>query len=96
MGGAKSLARTAPLRGRAARAGLRALDGTDSGGHREVIITERIEDMFVVGGFNRPRTEIERLVAAHPLIGPAAWVGMHAPDKMLAHASVFTLSRYAG
>ncbi|WP_175833410.1 hypothetical protein [Burkholderia cenocepacia] len=52
--------------------------------------------MFVVGGFNRPRTEIERLSAAHQLIGPAARVGVHAPDKMLAHASVFTLSRYAG
>ncbi|RQV63601.1 hypothetical protein DF020_02095 [Burkholderia cenocepacia] len=59
-------------------------------------ITERIEDMFIVGGFNRPTTEIERLFAAHPLIGPAARVGVRAPDKMLAHASVFTLSRYAG
>ncbi|GAU04172.1 hypothetical protein BSLA_02f1611 [Burkholderia stabilis] len=28
-------ARAAPLRGRAAPAGLQALDGTDSGGHRE-------------------------------------------------------------
>ncbi|MDR8030710.1 hypothetical protein KPA93_11715 [Burkholderia cenocepacia] len=52
--------------------------------------------MFVVGGFNRPRTEIERLSAAHRLSGPVARVGVHAPDKMLAHASVFTLSRYAG
>ncbi|WP_185723239.1 hypothetical protein [Burkholderia cenocepacia] len=52
--------------------------------------------MFIVGGFNRPTTEIERLFAAHPLIGPAARVGVHAPDKMLAHASVFTLARYAG
>ncbi|WP_185737265.1 hypothetical protein [Burkholderia cenocepacia] len=46
--------------------------------------------------FHRPRTEIERLSAAHRLIGPVARVRVHALAKMLAHASVFTLSRYAG
>ncbi|EPZ87826.1 hypothetical protein BURCENK562V_C3759 [Burkholderia cenocepacia K56-2Valvano] len=34
IGGAK-VRQAAPLRGRAARAGRRALDGTDSAGHRE-------------------------------------------------------------
>ncbi len=52
--------------------------------------------MFIVGGFNRPPTENKWLFAAHQPIGPVARVGVHAPDKMLAHASVFTLSRYAG
>ncbi|WDD92150.1 FadD3 family acyl-CoA ligase [Burkholderia sp. FERM BP-3421] len=44
-------------------------------------ITDRIKDMFIVGGFNCYPAEIERLLAAHPAIAQVALVG--APDARL-------------
>ncbi|PSJ28552.1 fatty acid--CoA ligase [Streptosporangium nondiastaticum] len=44
-------------------------------------ITDRVGDMFVVGGFNVYPAEVERLLARHPGIAEAAVVGV--PDQRL-------------
>ncbi|MFM0503350.1 FadD3 family acyl-CoA ligase [Paraburkholderia caffeinilytica] len=44
-------------------------------------ITDRIKDMFIVGGFNCYPAEIERLFSAHPAVAQVALVGM--PDARL-------------
>ena len=44
-------------------------------------ITDRLKDMFIVGGFNCYPAEIERLLAAHPAIAQVAVVGV--PDARM-------------
>jgi acyl-CoA synthetase (AMP-forming)/AMP-acid ligase II len=44
-------------------------------------ITDRLKDMFVVGGFNAYPAEIERVLATHPGIAESAVVGV--PDERL-------------
>ena len=44
-------------------------------------ITDRIKDMYVVGGFNAYPAEIEQLLATHPAVAEAAVVGV--PDERL-------------
>ncbi|HEY2809061.1 MAG TPA: FadD3 family acyl-CoA ligase [Steroidobacteraceae bacterium] len=44
-------------------------------------ITDRMKDVFIVGGFNCYPAEIERLLAEHPAIGQAAVIGV--PDERL-------------
>jgi len=44
-------------------------------------ITDRLKDMFIVGGFNAYPAEIENELVAHPAISQAAVVGM--PDQRL-------------
>ena len=44
-------------------------------------ITDRLKDMFIVGGFNCYPAEIERLMAAHPDIAQIAVVGV--PDERM-------------
>ncbi|WP_153099527.1 FadD3 family acyl-CoA ligase [Paraburkholderia hayleyella] len=44
-------------------------------------ITDRIKDLFIVGGFNCYPAEIEHLFAAHPAIAQVALVGV--PDQRL-------------
>jgi len=44
-------------------------------------ITDRLKDMFIVGGFNVYPAEIEQVLATHPAVGQAAVVGM--PDERL-------------
>jgi acyl-CoA synthetase (AMP-forming)/AMP-acid ligase II len=44
-------------------------------------ITDRLKDMFIVGGFNAYPAEIEQALGAHPSIGQVAVVGM--PDERL-------------
>jgi acyl-CoA synthetase (AMP-forming)/AMP-acid ligase II len=44
-------------------------------------ITDRLKDMYVVGGFNAYPAEIERLLAGHPAIADCAVVGV--PDDRL-------------
>jgi HIP---CoA ligase len=44
-------------------------------------VTDRIKDMFIVGGFNCYPAEIERLFAAHPAVAQIAVVGV--PDERL-------------
>ncbi|WGS54030.1 FadD3 family acyl-CoA ligase [Paraburkholderia sp. D15] len=44
-------------------------------------ITDRIKDMFIVGGFNCYPAEIERLFSAHPAVAQVALIGV--PDARL-------------
>jgi acyl-CoA synthetase (AMP-forming)/AMP-acid ligase II len=44
-------------------------------------ITDRLKDMFIVGGFNVYPAEIEQLIARHPKVSEAAAVGV--PDERL-------------
>ncbi len=44
-------------------------------------ITDRIKDLFIVGGFNAYPAEIENLLLAHPLIAQVAVVGV--PDQRM-------------
>lgn len=44
-------------------------------------VTDRLKDMFVVGGFNVYPAEVERLIAEHPAVADVAVVGM--PDARL-------------
>jgi acyl-CoA synthetase (AMP-forming)/AMP-acid ligase II len=44
-------------------------------------ITDRIKDMFVVGGFNAYPAEIENVIATHPAVGQVAVIGV--PDHRL-------------
>src|SRR5438552_3820761 len=46
-----------------------------------VRITDRLKDMFIVGGFNAYPAEIEGELLAHPGVAQAAVVGM--PDERL-------------
>jgi HIP---CoA ligase len=51
----------------------------DAGGNLR--ITDRLKDMFIVGGFNVYPAEVEQLVARHPKVSEAAAVGV--PDDRL-------------
>src|SRR5262249_18097533 len=44
-------------------------------------ITDRLKDMYTVGGFNAYPAEIERILARHPLVADSAVVGV--PDPRL-------------
>ncbi|MBL1099416.1 FadD3 family acyl-CoA ligase [Streptomyces coffeae] len=44
-------------------------------------ITDRVKDMFIVGGFNAYPAEIERLIARHPDVADVAVIGI--PDPRL-------------
>lgn len=44
-------------------------------------ITDRLKDMFIVGGFNAYPAEIEQLLAGHPALSQAAVIGV--PDDRL-------------
>lgn len=44
-------------------------------------ITDRLKDMFIVGGFNAYPAEIERMMIEHPQIGQVAVIGI--PDERL-------------
>ena len=46
-----------------------------------VVITDRLKDMFICGGFNAYPAEIEAAMLAHPQVGQAAVVGR--PDERL-------------
>jgi acyl-CoA synthetase (AMP-forming)/AMP-acid ligase II len=51
----------------------------DAGGNLR--ITDRLKDMFIVGGFNVYPAEVEQLIARHPKVSEAAAVGV--PDDRL-------------
>jgi len=40
-------------------------------------ITDRLKDMFVVGGFNTYPAEVEQMLARHPKVSEAAVIGVH-------------------
>lgn len=50
-------------------------------GRGNLRITDRIKDMFVVGGFNAYPAEVEQVIATHPAVAEAAVVGV--PDDRL-------------
>jgi acyl-CoA synthetase (AMP-forming)/AMP-acid ligase II len=49
-------------------------------------ITDRVKDMFIVGGFNAYPAEIENLMLRHPQIGQVAVVGI--PDERMGEVGV--------
>ena len=49
--------------------------------HGNLRITDRLKDMFVVGGFNAYPAEIEQVVTRHPMVSEAAVIGV--PDERL-------------
>ena len=49
-------------------------------------ITDRMKDMFIVGGFNAYPAEIERMMLAHPDIGAVSVIGI--PDDRLGEAGM--------
>ncbi|MFG3259342.1 FadD3 family acyl-CoA ligase [Streptomyces sp. NPDC048172] len=57
-------------------------------------ITDRIKDMFIVGGFNAYPAEIEQLLARHPDLADVAVVGI--PDPRLGEAGKAFAVRHAG
>lgn len=57
-------------------------------------ITDRIKDMFVVGGFNAYPAEIEQLIARHPDISDIAVIGI--PDPRLGEVGKAYAVRRAG
>jgi acyl-CoA synthetase (AMP-forming)/AMP-acid ligase II len=55
-------------------------------------ITDRLKDMFIVGGFNAYPAEIENMLLEHPTVGQAAVVGV--PDRRLGEvATAFVVPR---
>lgn len=57
-------------------------------------ITDRLKDMFIVGGFNCYPAEIERLLADHPAIAQVAVVGV--PDERMGEVGCACVVRRAG
>ena len=57
-------------------------------------ITDRIKDMFIVGGFNAYPAEIENLLSEHPAVAQVAVVGV--PDERLGEVGMaFVVPRRA-
>jgi HIP---CoA ligase len=57
-------------------------------------ITDRIKDMFIVGGFNAYPAEIERILLGYPGVAQAAVVGV--PDERLGEVGVAFVVGRAG
>ncbi|MQY37983.1 3-[(3aS,4S,7aS)-7a-methyl-1,5-dioxo-octahydro-1H-inden-4-yl]propanoyl:CoA ligase [Streptomyces sp. RB17] len=57
-------------------------------------ITDRIKDMFIVGGFNAYPAEIEQLLALHPAVREAAVIGV--PDARLGEVAKAFVVRHPG
>ena len=57
-------------------------------------ITDRLKDMFIVGGFNCYPAEIERLMASHPDIAQVAVLGV--PDERMGEVGVACVIMKAG
>lgn len=57
-------------------------------------ITDRLKDMFIVGGFNAYPAEIESLLVAHPAIAQVAVVGV--PDDRMGEVGVAFVVPVAG
>jgi acyl-CoA synthetase (AMP-forming)/AMP-acid ligase II len=63
-------------------------------GHGNLRITDRLKDMFIVGGFNAYPAEIESLLLGHGSIAQAAVVGV--PDERLGEVGVAFVVPKAG
>ncbi|MEP6587344.1 MAG: FadD3 family acyl-CoA ligase [Polaromonas sp.] len=62
--------------------------------HGYLRITDRLKDMFIVGGFNCYPAEIERQLADHPAIAQVAVVGL--PDERMGEVGCACVVRRAG
>jgi acyl-CoA synthetase (AMP-forming)/AMP-acid ligase II len=61
-------------------------------GNGNLKITDRLKDMFIVGGFNAYPAEIENMMMEHPAVGQAAVVGV--PDRRIGEvAAAFVVPR---
>lgn len=49
--------------------------------HGNLVVEDRLKDMFITGGFNCYPAEIERLLSSHPAVGQVAVIGI--PDARL-------------
>src|SRR5690606_17366616 len=57
-------------------------------------ITDRIKDLFVVGGFNVSPAEVEQTLARHPAVSEVAVVGV--PDERLGEVAKAYVVRRRG
>jgi len=57
-------------------------------------ITDRIKDLFIVGGFNVSPAEVEQVLVRHPAIGEVAVIGV--PDERLGEVPKAYATRRAG
>ncbi|HEV8065031.1 MAG TPA: AMP-binding protein, partial [Acidimicrobiales bacterium] len=57
-------------------------------------ITDRLKDMFIVGGFNAYPAEIEQLLVQHPAVAQASVIGV--PDERLGEVGVAFVVPVAG
>jgi acyl-CoA synthetase (AMP-forming)/AMP-acid ligase II len=55
-------------------------------------ITDRLKDMFIVGGFNAYPAEIEQIVSRHPDIAQVAVIGV-ADERMGEVGAAFVIAR---
>jgi acyl-CoA synthetase (AMP-forming)/AMP-acid ligase II len=62
--------------------------------HDNVTITDRIKDMFIVGGFNAYPAEIEGLMLEHPDLAQVAIVGV--PDERMGEVGMAFVVPTAG
>ncbi|MGH9230176.1 MAG: FadD3 family acyl-CoA ligase [Acidimicrobiales bacterium] len=61
-------------------------------GNGNLKITDRLKDMFIVGGFNAYPAEIENMLVEHPAVGQAAVVGV--PNRRMGEvAAAFVVPR---
>jgi HIP---CoA ligase len=57
-------------------------------------ITDRLKDMFIVGGFNAYPAEIENMLMEHPSVGQAAVIGV--PDRRMGEVAIAFVVPRAG
>jgi acyl-CoA synthetase (AMP-forming)/AMP-acid ligase II len=62
--------------------------------HGNLRITDRLKDMFIVGGFNCYPAEIERVIAGHPEVAQVAVIGI--PDARLGEVGMAFVVLRAG
>lgn len=62
--------------------------------HGNLRITDRLKDMFIVGGFNCYPAEIERVIAGHPKVAQVAVIGI--PDTRLGEVGMAFIVPRAG
>ena len=63
-------------------------------GDGRVHITDRLKDMFIVGGFNAYPAEIEQILSTHPDIAQVAVIGV--PDERMGEVgAAFVITRAA-
>lgn len=57
-----------------------------------LVVEDRLKDMFITGGFNCYPAEIERMLSSHPAVGQAAVIGIH-DDRLGEVGKAFVILR---